>query len=94
MFRLLLLENRSRQLYPLAPIPNARPQKQSAQMLLDGARADLQLRRDLFIAAALNQKLKNFLVAGRDFDLVHVHHDLPRIPSATCNSFAKYSLSS
>jgi hypothetical protein len=41
-------------------------------MLFDGARADLQLRSNLLITAALDEQLQNLLVARRDLDVAQV----------------------
>ena len=55
MFHLLLLKHRGRQLHPFSAVPDTRPQEKRPQVLLNGARADVQLRRDLFVAATLDQ---------------------------------------
>jgi hypothetical protein len=74
-----LIEHGDGQLHALAAIANSGAQKQRAEMLLDGARADIELARDFFIAAALNQQFQDLPVTGRHFDLIQIHHDnLPR----------------
>jgi hypothetical protein len=74
MIHLLLFKYGGGQDDALAPLLDSRAQEQCAQVLLYGARADAQFRCDLFIAAALNQQLKNLLVAARNFDLIEVKH--------------------
>jgi hypothetical protein len=43
-------------------------------VLFHGAGTDAEFRSDFFIAAALNQQVKNLLVAAGDFDLIQVQH--------------------
>jgi hypothetical protein len=59
----------------LRPLANAGAQEQRAQMLFDGARADVTLPGDLLIAATLYQQIKHLLIARRDFHLIQVGHD-------------------
>jgi hypothetical protein len=52
-------------------------------MLLDGARADGQLRGDLFVAATQNQQLQNLAVARRNLDFTKaIHHFAILLPPA------------
>jgi len=51
-FPLFFLEHGRGQLYPLAAVPDAGTQKQGAQMLFDGAWADIELAGDFLIAAS------------------------------------------
>jgi hypothetical protein len=74
MFHLLLGKHRGRQLHSFSAVPDARPQEKRPQVLLYGARADLQLRRDLFVAAALDQQLQDLLIARCNLDLVQAQH--------------------
>jgi hypothetical protein len=50
-------------------------------MLFHGARADVELARNLFVAAALYDQVQDLLVAGSDFDLIQVDHDLFLLPA-------------
>ncbi|SPE22646.1 hypothetical protein SBA2_1020005 [Acidobacteriia bacterium SbA2] len=50
-------------------------------MLFYGARADVELARNLFVAAALHQQVQDLLVAGRNFDLIQVDHVAFLLPS-------------
>ena len=45
-------------------------------MLFHGARADVQLLRNFFVAAPLYQELQHLLIALRDFDFAEIHHDI------------------
>jgi hypothetical protein len=56
----------------LRPIPYPSAQEQSSEVLLYGARADVQLRSDLLVAAALDEQLQNLLVARRDLNVAQV----------------------
>jgi hypothetical protein len=71
---LLLCEHRGRQLDPFSAIANAGPQEQGPKMLLHGPRADVQLRRDLFVAAALNEQLQHLFIARCNLDVVQAEH--------------------
>jgi hypothetical protein len=70
MADVLLLKKCGGQPDPLAPAGNFRPQKQGAQVLFDGARADPEFAGDIFVAAALCQQIEHLPVAAGDFDLV------------------------
>src|SRR6478752_10618896 len=74
MFHLLLGKHRRRQLHPFSAVPDTRPQEKRPQVLLYRARADLQLRRDLFVAAALYQQLQDLFIARCNLDLVQAQH--------------------
>jgi hypothetical protein len=43
-------------------------------VLFDGARADAQMARDFFVAAALNEQTQYLLVSGRYLDIVKIDH--------------------
>src|SRR6185312_3387682 len=43
-------------------------------MLFDGARADLQLAGNFFVAASLHQQLQNFGITNGDFDFSNISH--------------------
>jgi hypothetical protein len=66
-------------------------------VLLDRSWADAEFRRDFFIAAALNQQMKNLLVAACDFNLIQVQHFSASSSCSNANacnrstSFAKVS---
>ncbi len=73
-------------------------------MLLDGSRADFQLRRNFLVAATLNQQVQNLVVPGCDLDFTQICHSYLSLgdsfvwlisalsdASAKCNSFAKVS---
>jgi hypothetical protein len=62
------------QFYPFAAIPDSGAQKQRAQVLLNGARADVELARNFLVAASLDQQIQHLLVAGGNFDLFQIHH--------------------
>ena len=47
-------------------------------MLLHGAWADVQLRGDLLVAAALHQQLQHLFVARCDLDVVRFNMKFPR----------------
>jgi hypothetical protein len=49
---------------------DAGPQKQGAEVLFNGAWADVELSGDFFVAAARDQQLQNVLIAACDFDLI------------------------
>src|SRR5579863_1778530 len=74
--KLVLGKHGDGKLHPLASLTNSGPQKQRAQMLLNGARADVELPRDLFVAAALHQQVQHLLIARRHFHLIQVDHDV------------------
>jgi hypothetical protein len=59
---------------PLAAFLDPGTQKQRPQVLLNRARADVQLPRNFFVAAALDQQLEHLLIAWRNFDFIDVHH--------------------
>jgi hypothetical protein len=58
----------------LAAIPNTGAEEKRTQVLFDRARANLQLARDFFIAAALHQQIQYLLIAGRDLDFIKINH--------------------
>src|SRR5678815_1629825 len=74
MFHLLLAKHRRRQLHPFSAVPDTCPQEKRPQVLLYRARADLQLCRDLFVAAALYQQLQDLFIARCNLDLVQAQH--------------------
>src|SRR6266568_5241813 len=74
MSELLLFKNCGGQNDAFAPLLDSRTQKQRAQVLLHGAWADVEFRRDFLIAAALHQQLQNVLIAARNLDLFQVQH--------------------
>ena len=76
MSELLLFKNCGGQNDAFAPLLDSRTQKQRAQVLLHGAWADVEFRRDFFIAAALQQQFQNVLIAARILDLFQVQHAL------------------
>jgi hypothetical protein len=43
-------------------------------MLLHGARADVELFCDLFVAASLHQQVENLFISSGDLDSGEVHH--------------------
>jgi hypothetical protein len=53
---LLLDEHCGREFHPLPAFFDACAQKQCAQVLFDGSRADIQLARDFFVAASLHEQ--------------------------------------
>jgi hypothetical protein len=59
---------------------DAGPQKQGAEVLFNGARADVELSGDFFVAAARDQQLQNVLIAACDFDLLQINHRLDSLP--------------
>jgi hypothetical protein len=75
MVHLLLFEHGGCQNDTLAARLDAGAQKERAQVLLHGSRADCEFGGNLLIAAALDKKVKHLLVPVRDFDLVEVEHD-------------------
>jgi hypothetical protein len=74
---LLLFKDGGGQDHAFAALFDSCAQKQCAQVLLDGAGADLQFRRDVFVAAPLDQQLQHLLIAAGDFDLLQIDHVLP-----------------
>jgi hypothetical protein len=71
----LLLDKHGRsQFHALAAFFDPGTQKQRAEMLFHGPRADAQVARDLFIAAALHQKTQNLVVSGGYLDFIKVDH--------------------
>src|SRR5579862_611308 len=71
---LLLLIHGGGEPYALAPLGDARPQEQCAQVLLYGSRADVQLLGNLFVAATLHQQVQDVFIAMGDFDFVEINH--------------------
>src|SRR5205085_2023398 len=74
-------------------------------MLLHGTRADVELTRDFFIAAALHQQLQYLLIARRNLHVIEINHCVAicsfglatlqlylRSHHFYCTAFAKYSL--
>ena len=53
-------------------------------MLFYGARTDVQLFRDIFVAAPLHEELQNLLVTIRDLDVVQVQHSVSLLIAAAC----------
>jgi hypothetical protein len=47
-------------------------QEQCAQVLLHGARADVQAAGNFFVAASLREQAENLLIAGSYFDGVQI----------------------
>jgi hypothetical protein len=43
-------------------------------MLFDGSGADVEVGRDLLVAASLHEQTEHLLVARRDFDFVEIDH--------------------
>jgi hypothetical protein len=72
---LLLFKDGGGQDDAFAALLDSCTQKQSAQVLLDGARADFEFGGDFFVAASGDQQLENLLVAAGDFDLFQIDHD-------------------
>jgi len=72
-----LAEHCNREFDPLSALSNTGRQEEGAQVLLHSSRADVQLTRDFFVAATLDEKIQHFLVAGRHFHLVETDHSLP-----------------
>jgi hypothetical protein len=70
MIQLLLFKDCGGQDDPLTALLNSCPQKQGLQVLFHRARADVEFRCDLLIAAALHQELENFLISARNLDLL------------------------
>jgi len=75
MVHLLLFEHGGGQNDTLAARLDASAQKERAQVLLHGPRADREFRGDLLVTAALDKELKHLLVPVGDFDLVEAEHD-------------------
>ena len=71
---MLLFEYGGGQDYALASLLDSCAQKQRAQVLFNGSRADAEFGRYFFVAAALNQQLQDLLVTAGNFDLVQVQH--------------------
>jgi len=67
---MLLCEHSGCQLDPFSAVAGARPQEQGPQMLFHRPRADVQLGRDILIAAALHQQLQDLLIPRCNLDLV------------------------
>jgi hypothetical protein len=61
---LLLREHGGGQLHAFAAVPDSGTQEQSTQMLLHGARTDVELIGNFLVAATLNQEFENLFVAG------------------------------
>ncbi len=57
-------------------------QEQRAEMLFDGATADVELAGNLFVATALYEQIRYLLVAWSDFHLNEVDHWFP--PACSC----------
>jgi hypothetical protein len=74
MIHVLLFKYGGGQDYAFASLLDSRAQEKRAQVLLNRSWADAEFRRDFFIAAALNQQMKNLLVAAGDFNLIQVQH--------------------
>jgi hypothetical protein len=89
MAQLLLFKYGGCQDYAFAPLLDSRAQKKRAQVLFNGAGTDAEFRSDLFIAAALNQQVKNLLVAAGDFDLIEVQHFSPSSSCWNANAFSR-----
>jgi len=70
MVHLLLFEHGGGEDDALAALLDAGAQKQSAEVLFDRARADVQFRGDFLVAATLYQQLEDFVVATSNFDLI------------------------
>jgi hypothetical protein len=73
---LLSLENCSREFDALAAIRNSGSQKQRAQMLFHGPGADVQLRRDILVAASFDQQLENLFIALGNLDVAEIQHGI------------------
>ena len=69
--------------HALAAIANSGTQEKRAQVLLHGAWADVQLARNFLVAAGLDQRKQNLLVAGGHFDFGEIDHVL-NLPAPTC----------
>jgi hypothetical protein len=67
MIHLLLFENGGCQNDALAPLPDSSSQKQRAQVLFHGSRADIQFCGDLFVAAAVHQQPQYLLISPGNF---------------------------
>jgi hypothetical protein len=86
---LLFLKHRGSEFHAFSAIPDSGTQKKRAQMLFHGARTNIQLLRDLFVAAALHKQLQHLFIARSDFDFVKIGHTFPStldcadLPSAT-----------
>jgi hypothetical protein len=89
MAQLLLFKYGGCQDYAFAPLLDSRAQKKRAQVLFNGAGTDAEFRSDLFIAAALNQQVKNLLVAAGNFDLIEVQHFFPLLPAGMPATFSR-----
>jgi hypothetical protein len=74
MIHLLLFKYCSGQDDAFTSLLDSRAQKNRAQVLLHSAWADAEFGCDLFIAAALDEQLKNLLIAAGNFDLIEVQH--------------------
>jgi hypothetical protein len=70
----LLCENCGGEDYALSSVLDSSAQKQSAQVLLDGAGADLEVGSDFLIAAAFDQQIEYLLIATGNFDLGQIQH--------------------
>jgi hypothetical protein len=73
-FPLLSLEHGGGELHSLAAICDAGPQKQRTQMLFHSPGADVQLLRDLLVAASFHEQMQNLFVAACDFDIAKIQH--------------------
>jgi hypothetical protein len=99
---LLLDEHGGGEFHTLAAFLDAGAEKQRAQVLFDGARADVQVARDFLVTAALDEQTKHLLVTGRYLDFVEIDHGrfvcsfgsvLGLRPTVgQCKQFAKSSL--
>jgi hypothetical protein len=73
---LLSLENGSREFHALAAILNSGSQKQGTQMLFHGPGTDIQLRRDVLVAASFDQQLENLFIALGNLDVAEIQHGI------------------
>jgi hypothetical protein len=67
---LLLDEHGGREFHSLPAFLDTCAQKQSAQVLFHGPRADVQVARDFLVTASLHQQTQHLLVSGRYLDFI------------------------
>jgi hypothetical protein len=75
--RLFLGEYGDGQLHSFPAIADSGAQKQRAQMLFDGAWADIKLARNFFVAATEDEQIQNLLIAGCNFDFFDIGQGKP-----------------
>jgi hypothetical protein len=75
MILLLLFKDGGGENDALTTLLNTGAKKKRAEMLLNGARTDVEFCGNIFVAAPLHQQVEDLLIALCNFNLIEAKHD-------------------